>query len=251
MQNTQCVHVHQLTKVYGKGVHKKTVCSKIDFCASEGSITGVLGANGAGKSTLLKTIAALQYPTTGSICVCNKTDFTEIRNISAFVPEIPLLHKNVTVLELLEMEAALYAHSLQEKNTALQYAIKSTELESVLSKKVAHLSKGFLQRTSLAKALVSNPRVLILDEFSSGLDPAHIVGIRKLLLELAKKRVIILSTHNIQEAELLCKHIYILHKGFVVAEGSAPEIVQKTKTAHLEEAFLKLTACEIPNKSEG
>ena len=145
------------------------------------------------------------------------------------------------MLDTLVQESDLWGFSQKEKKEAISFAVQSTSLVPVLSQKIARLSKGFLQRTSLAKALVSNPQVLVLDEFSSGLDPANKAGIQKVLLKLAKNKVVILSTHNIKDAQALCKNIYILHNGLVVASGDSTQIAKAAGARHLEEAFFLLT----------
>ena len=127
------------------------------------------------------------------------------------------------------------------KDYNIERVVKQLELQSVIDKKTSILSKGFKQRVSIAKAIVFNPKVLVLDEFSGGLDPAQIVSIRKLIQNIAKDCITILSTHHIEDALSLCTYIYIINQGHIVSSGTPQEITNNTHTANLEEAFLCLT----------
>ena len=235
------VNTVSFTKVYGSKKHQYKACDSIDFIAEKGSITGILGPNGAGKSTLLKALSGMHYATTGSVSVCGKSDGFEIRQIIGYVPETPDLDKTLSVKETLYQEAFLHGMEETKISDAVKKIVHELELEEVLSKKVSTLSKGFKQRTSLAKAMVHNPKVLILDEFSGGLDPAQTVSIRNTLKSISKSCITILSTHHIDEAVQLCDYLFILHHGKVTAKGSPADIIDATGKNNLEEAFLWLT----------
>lgn len=227
------VELVSFSKFYGK----KTACENINFTAREKSITGILGPNGAGKSTLLKAIGGECYPTLGLVSVCNKTNPDEIRFVTGYVPELPSLEPGMTVKDVLCLQADLYKLTESEQKKAVQYAVDFCGLDEVLSKKCRTLSKGFKQRVSLAKALCSNPKVLILDEFSAGLDPLQIAEMRKKIKEYSGNATVIFSTHHIEEAEYLCDYIYIIADGKICAHGTKKDLIEFTKTNCLEDAY--------------
>lgn len=229
------VKIESFTKKYAN----KIACNNLDFVAEEACITGLLGPNGAGKSTLLKTICGEIYPTTGSVSVCGFSTADEIKKVVGYVPETPELEGNLTVRETLVLEANLY--SVQNPETSIEKALGICQLEEVVSCKVKNLSKGYRQRVSLAKAICTNPKVLVLDEFSAGLDPNQNAQLRKNIRKLSEKTTVIFSTHHIEEAVSLCKDIYILKEGTVAAHGTAESIARENGCDNLEEAFLKIT----------
>ena len=226
------VELISFCKDYGKF----SACKNINFYAEKNSITGILGPNGAGKTSVLKAICGLHYQTSGTVRICGTEETDEFKKLTAFVPEVPELDSSLTVKETLFFEAEI---SGQKKNEA-----KLTEicgLEKVFNKKVSGLSKGFKQRTSLAKAVCRLPKILVLDEFSAGLDPAQIASFRKKLKVLSSSMTIIFSTHHIEEAVSLCNIIYIISNGEVAACGTEKEIVKKFNCKNLEEAFILAT----------
>lgn len=235
------VTAESFSKVYGHGRHKVMACSCIDFRAEDGGITGLLGANGAGKTSLLKALCGMHYASSGTVRVCEETDSAIIRRIAGFVPETPELDGALTVKETLHQEALLHGIIKSRVFIEVERVLKSLELEEVLNKKTSVLSKGFRQRLSLAKALVFNPKVLILDEFSGGLDPAQIISVRNLIKSFSKSGTVILSTHNIEEAHALCSYIYIMNRGKIIANGTAEDITVSTGKKTLEDAFIWLT----------
>ena len=233
-----CVELTQFSKAYGKNETKVYACRDIDFRAESGHITGILGPNGAGKSTLLKAICGVHYADSGTVSVCGYNTLSQIRDLCGYVPETVSLYGNITVHEALFMEASIRNVSKEDKIKYIKDAVAYLGIETVLSKKIKTLSKGFKQRVSLALALSYNPKVLVLDEFSSGLDPEQVVDLRKTIRKLAKNKVVILSTHRIEEAEELCDVIYILKSGKALCNGSVKSLTQATNTKTLEDAYL-------------
>ena len=134
-------------------------------------------------------------------------------------------------------KAFIYCYNLEK-------VILDCDLSNVLSKKIGSLSKGFKQRVSFAAALIHDPANLILDEPMGGLDPAQIIQFRKLIKKIAETKTVLISTHLMQEVEALCSCVYILSKGKIVISGSEQDIIQKTKSASIEDAFLKVTGTE-------
>ena len=242
------VELKDFTKVYSKGRNQITACKNINFKAERGKITGLLGLNGAGKSTILKALSGAHYPSQGKVIVYGSEDNAYIRSITGLVPETPYSDPSLTVMETLLFESQLHGISDKEGMKYIENAIKLFDLDAVLFQKVSTLSKGYLQRTVFAKVLCYNPQVLILDEFSTGLDPAQIVNMKKTIKALSKDKTVILSTHHIYEAVALCDYIYIIHKGSILSQGSISEILTQTGRKNLEEAFMYLTKEDV--KSE-
>ena len=227
----------------------KSYSSKSDFAVrnvsmtcNRGEITGLLGLNGEGKTTILKAITARHFATSGEVSVdgVNPSENLEkVRNLTGFVEEEPKLPKEFTVAEYLTQVANLHEHSLRCEEQSDETI--SLSLEELLPKKIGTLSKGQRQRVNFAQALIYNPKVLVLDEPASGLDPAQILNMRALVKSLKNDRTILLSTHLMQEVEALCDKIYILHGGKIVAYGTPDEISKKQNCKNLEEAFFRLT----------
>lgn len=235
------IDIKNFSKFY-ENKNQKAACIKINFQAKLGDIVGILGPNGAGKSTLLKTICGIQYPSSGQINIFGKSQLHEFRKICAYVPEVPELNKNLTVKESLFFASNLTDFKTDAIKKNIKTAIEISELEEVLNKKISSLSKGFLQRTSLALAICKNPKVLILDEFSAGLDPLQNLKIQNQIKNLAKNKIIILSSHNLEESQKLCSKFYILKQGQIVSFGTLQEILSQSKSSSLEDAYIKLTS---------
>lgn len=242
---TDEVSASSLTKIYGKKNRRSVALDRVDFRAERGGITGILGLNGAGKSTLLKALAGAHYATSGAINVCGSSLPVEFRRLVGFVPESPSLDPRLTVSEILMRGAMIHGLSAASCGRAVRSAARTCGIEDVLLSRAGSLSKGYAQRVSLALALSWSPRVLILDEFSGGLDPAQQAVLKAELRKLSSSMTIILSTHHMAEAEELCSRIYILSGGRVRAEGSAEELISLCGASDLEDAFLRLTGNDV------
>ncbi len=230
---TEEVCVKDFCKIFGKGRNQKTACSNINFQAKSGEVTGIIGPNGAGKSTLLKAICGYFLPSSGSITKPER---------SVFIPEYPDFEcENQNVYEYLFFHSLLSGIKKEAVLSLVKKALSDCDLLEVAASKLSVLSKGFRQRVEVARAIVCNPSLIVMDEFSSGLDPIQIVNMKKLIKGLSKSKVFILSTHNIDYALKLCHKIYILNRGQVVAQGTADEIIGISRQQNLEAAFVKLT----------
>ncbi len=246
-------------KYFTKKYNDFSAVSDISFTCQKGKITGILGPNGAGKTTILKAVSGRHLATSGSVLVENieAADETEkIRNLTGFVTEEPELPGEYNVFEYLESVLLLHAGkklneflSAGSENHVLNL-LKNLSINELFSKKIKKLSKGQKQRVNFAQALIYNPPVLILDEPATGLDPSQIIKMRKFVISQKKIRTIILSTHIMQEAENLCDEILILSSGKKAAEGTIQEIIEKTKSKNLEDAFFKLTQNQNNESSE-
>lgn len=218
------IEVTHLVKKYGK----HTAVNDISFSVKEGEILGFLGPNGAGKSTTMNMMTGYLSSTSGDIKI-NGIDILENpidakKNIG-YLPEIPPLYMDMTVEEYLIFVAKLKKVSKSLLKQHVAEILKRVEIEHVQKRLIKNLSKGYKQRVGLASALIGNPKVLILDEPTVGLDPKQIIEMRNLIKELSQKHTIILSSHILSEISAICDKILIIKNGSKVALDS-PENLQ-------------------------
>ena len=215
------VIVNQLTKVYGTQI----AVNHISFTAEPGKIVGFLGPNGAGKSTTMKMITGFIPPTDGTATVCGfdiNTHSMDVRKCLGYLPENNPLYLDMYVKEFLGFVAGL--QQLNNVESRIKEMIEQTGLEREQYKKISQLSKGYRQRVGLAQAMLHDPKVLILDEPTTGLDPNQLVEIRKLIKQLGKEKTVILSTHIMQEVEAVCDQVVIINKGLIVANDETKNL---------------------------
>ena len=238
------IELVNFTKIYPS--QKEPSVSDFSMKCQQGKITGLLGLNGAGKTTVLKAICGRHFASGGKVFV-DEIDASEecekVRSLTGFITEEPNFPPEYSVAEYLKMRAALASASIcvhpRQKN--ILDLIKKLSLEELLPKKLKALSKGQRQRVNFAQALIHSPSVLVIDEGTSGLDPAQILSMRNLIKSLKNDHTILLSTHLMQEVESLCDDIYIIHHGKCLAAGSKEDILRQTSSKNFEEAFFRLT----------
>lgn len=231
---------------FSKTYKNFTAVSDVSFSCEKGKITGILGPNGAGKTTVLKAICGRHLATGGSVLVENldaAEETEKIRSLCGFVTEEPELPGEYNVFEYLESVFLLHTGK-KFKDIDSKYIsnlFEELSLNELLGKKIKSLSKGQKQRVNFAQALIYNPKVLVLDEPATGLDPSQIIRMRKFVLSQKESRTVILSTHLMQEVEALCDEVLILDQGKIAARGTIQEILKSTNSKNLEEAFFALT----------
>jgi ABC-2 type transport system ATP-binding protein len=195
----------------------------VSFAVNPGEIVGFLGQNGAGKSTTMRIIAGVIGASSGRVTLGGHdvaTDAIAARRLLGYLPERPPLHPEMTVREVLRFVAEL--HDVARAEAAVEAVMARTGLVAEADTRVAHLSKGFRQRVGLAQALVHQPKILVLDEPQSGLDPGQRRELRDLLRALAGDGVaVLLSTHVLLEAEQICDRVVLIHRGRVAAPVEA------------------------------
>ena len=216
----------------------------ISFTAKEGEVVGIIGPNGAGKTTLLRMIAGIMEPTSGEVLIDSKThqeDMIGIKKKIAFLSGNTKLYKDISPYELLEMTGSYYEVDKKTLEKRIKAIVKKFNMESFLHQKIATLSTGQSQRTSIARCLVHNPEYYILDEATSGLDVISSKSILDFIKEVKEEnKCIIYSTHYMEEAENICDKIVMINKGKVIAQGTPTEICKKTKTTNLRDSFFVL-----------
>ncbi len=212
------INISNLSKNYGE----QTVLNNIGFEIGEGEVVGFLGPNGAGKTTTMKIIAGALSYNVGSVKVCGlevKDNTLQTNALIGYLPEQNPLYPEMYVKEYLLFVAE--THGIDKgKEKLVDELIDKVGLRPEFHKKIGQLSKGYRQRVGLAQALVPNPKVLILDEPTTGLDPNQLEEIRNLIRELGKDRTVILSTHIMQEIKAICNRVIIINKGEIVADYS-------------------------------
>lgn len=225
------LQLDNVTKKYGQ----QTALNRICFSVKEPGIVGFLGPNAAGKSTTMKIITGYLPFDEGTVKVkgMDVTKHTrEVKQIIGYLPEHNPLYVDMYVKEFLEFCARLYGINRPMRKVAEM--IDRVGLEKEQRKKIRMLSKGYRQRVGLAHAMIHDPRILILDEPTTGLDPNQVVEIRNLIKEISKEKLVMFSTHIMQEVELLCKDVIIIHQGNIVAQGPMNIIKERTSGHVLE-----------------
>jgi len=210
------ISISNLSKNYGT----QTVLNNIGFEIGEGEVVGFLGPNGAGKTTTMKILAGSLSYNTGSVKVCGlevKTNTLKTNALIGYLPEQNPLYPEMYVKEYLLFVAE--THGIDKgKEKLVDELIDKVGLRPEFQKKIGQLSKGYRQRVGLAQALIPNPKVLILDEPTTGLDPNQLEEIRSLIRELGKDRTVLLSTHIMQEIKAICNRVLIINQGEIVAD---------------------------------
>ena len=204
----------------------------IDFTINHGEVVGFLGANGAGKSTTLKILTGYLTPTSGDVSINGlniNDDSHEIKKIVGYLPESNPLYMEMFVYDLLKFTANTRGIFGDDFKSALDRVVEQCGLKEVIHKKVGECSKGYKQRVGLACAMIHNPKILILDEPVTGLDPNQIIEIRKLIKKLGKEKLELMSSHILQEIEATVDRIIIIDQGQIVADGSTKKLINKHK----------------------
>lgn len=238
---------------FSKSYEKNLFAVKnVNLKAENGQITGLLGLNGTGKTTIIKAITGNHFATSGKILITEKNGFKfnieenieKAKKIIGYVPEQIFFPNRLKVEEYISLVKMQFSVSDED----LEKTINLCGLSEVLSKKIGTLSKGYRQRLGFAQALIHNPENIVLDEPVNGLDPAQIIQMRKIIKKIAETKTVIISTHLMQEVEALCTKIYILNNGSIAIAGTEQEILLKTGTKNIENAFLKATGKESDEK---
>lgn len=221
MEN-KIVSVHRLGHCYGT----HWAVRDLDLDISDTGVTGLLGANGAGKSTTMNMICGVLTPTEGEICINGinlKQHPVEARKLIGFLPQKPPLYPDLTVHEYLTHCAHLHLMNPREVNRAVQRAKEKCIISHFSNRLIKSLSGGYQQRVGIAQAIVHNPRFVVLDEPTNGLDPNQIVEIRNLIREIAEEHAVLLSTHILPEIEATCQEIKMIESGRLVFSGTMEE----------------------------
>ena len=220
------IEIQQLSKSFGD----QLVLDNVSFQANPGQVLGFLGPNGAGKSTTMKIITGFLQADSGEALVNGISVEKHSRIISkliGYLPEHNPLYEEMYIPEFLSFIGGLYQMKRNVRNERVKIVMEQCGLTHE-HKRIGNLSKGYKQRVGLAKSLVHDPEIIILDEPTTGLDPNQLVEIRHLIKEISKNKTLILSTHIMQEVEILCDKVVIINKGKLVAQDSLQNLKAST-----------------------
>lgn len=225
----------------------KTAVDKLNLTVYEGEIFGLLGANGAGKTTTIRMLTGLSELTDGDAFIFDysiKSDLDKIKPLINISTQETAVAENLTVKENLELIAKIYGIDKQEMQKTTDDIINSLELNEVSSQKAKTLSGGWQRRLSIAMALITNPKIVFLDEPTLGLDVLARRELWKVIQKLKSRVTIILTTHYLEEVEALCDRIAIMTDGKIKALGTAEELKKSVNKTNLEDAFVEIVGGE-------
>ncbi|MGE5518973.1 MAG: gliding motility-associated ABC transporter ATP-binding subunit GldA [Candidatus Dadabacteria bacterium] len=228
------IRVQNLTKIYGE----QRAVDNISFTIQQGEIVGFLGPNGAGKSTTMKMITGYLQADAGAISVSDidvNRDPLAAKKKIGYLPESNPLYYEMYVAEYLGFIADV--HKITDKKDAINKVIEQVGLSPERKKKLGQLSKGYKQRVGLAAALLHDPEVLILDEPTSGLDPNQIVEIRQVIKEQGRNKLVLFSSHILQEVEAICDRVIIINRGKIVADDKLSNLHKRSVTNVVKVSF--------------
>lgn len=220
------IEIRNVDKFYGR----KQALKKVNLTIHQGMF-GLLGRNGAGKTTLMKSLATLHSIQSGSIKVCGIPieNAKEIRSITGYLPQDFSMYPSMTVLESLDYLGVLSGMDKALREKRIKMLLKRVNLTEHKHKKVRALSGGMKRRLGIAQALLHDPKVLIVDEPTAGLDPEERIRFRNLLCEVAEERIVILSTHIVGDIEATCEDIAIMNSGKILWQGTVSELLSNAE----------------------
>lgn len=222
------IKVENLTKTF----ENFTAVNDLSFEVAPGEVLGFLGPNGAGKSTTMKMITGFIEPTAGKVTVCGESvqEYPQAaQSIMGYLPEGAPAYGEMTVANFLSFIADIRGLKGSEKAQRIETVVAQVELETVLNKPIETLSKGFARRVGLAQAIMHNPKILILDEPTDGLDPNQKHQVRELIKGLAKDKIVIISTHILEEVSAVCSRALIIRQGQKVLDGKPDELERQSR----------------------
>jgi len=249
------IQLSNVVKLYGD---IKAV-DNVSFNIKKGEIVGFLGQNGAGKSTTMNMITGYISSSSGTITIDGHDILKhpeQAKKLIGYLPEQPPLYMDMTVMEYLQFVCELKGVKKKEIKTQISKALETTKLMSVKKRIIGNLSKGYKQRVGLAQTLCGNPKILILDEPTVGLDPNQIVEIRETIKQLGKTHTVILSSHILYDVADVCNRIIIIDKGEVIVDDSIEHLLGSTKDMELLirvrgnkkkvlDSLNKIASCEV------
>jgi ABC-2 type transport system ATP-binding protein len=225
------IEINQLTKKFEQVI----AVDDLTFNVSEGEVLGFLGPNGAGKSTTMKLITGFLAASSGTVKV-DGFDISEnpmaVKSLIGYLPEGAPSYGDMTTTEFLNFLAQIRGYRGDEITRRVDYVVSEVALSSVAHQTIDTLSKGFKRRVGLAQAIMHDPKVLILDEPTDGLDPNQKHHVRELIKNLAKDKIVVISTHILEEVTAVCSRAIIISEGKIVADGTPADLESQSKYHH-------------------
>ncbi|MCD7752016.1 MAG: ABC transporter ATP-binding protein [Lachnospiraceae bacterium] len=250
------ITVEHLTKMYGNF----TAVSDLSFEINEGHVYGFLGPNGAGKTTTMNIMTGCLSATDGTVKIDGHDIFEEpdqAKKLIGYLPEQPPLYLNETPVEYLTFVGEAKGLRGAELKKQIEEVMEQTKITDMRNRRISALSKGYKQRVGIAQALLGNPKVIILDEPTVGLDPIQIIEIRDMIKDLGQHHTVILSSHILSEVQAICDEIMIISHGNLVAFGEPEKLTNEllspneiTITADADETRVKEILCGVQHITE-
>jgi ABC-2 type transport system ATP-binding protein len=216
-----------------KSIKDTKILKNISLELNDGEILGLLGPNGAGKTTLMRIITGYYKQNNGEIIlddkIINSQNIESLKKQIGYLPESNPLYEDMTVEEYLKFCLNLHGIKKDEQDLKIKEVIEACSIKDRLKDEIKTLSKGLKQRVGLAAALIHDPKILILDEPTTGLDPNQILEIRELIKKITKNKTIMISTHIMQEVEAICDRVIIINKGEIVLSSNIADIKSETE----------------------
>jgi len=240
MANDRIVEINSLVKRFGE----LTALDEVSFNVNKGEIFGLIGPNAAGKTTTLRILATLLLPTSGRVRIFGYDvveEASKVRRLISYLAEDAGTYRNLAGYEYLSIVARIYFRSKRDIEEAVEEAVRISGLGDRIMDKMKTYSKGMKRRIQVARALMTRPKIAILDEPTAGLDVFHAQHVRDLIKRhISNGGSLILSSHNMLEVEHLCTRLAFIHKGRIITEGEPEEIKVMYGASNLEEAFLEV-----------
>ncbi|GJM14360.1 MAG: ABC transporter ATP-binding protein [Pseudohongiella sp.] len=234
------IEISNLTKKF----NQFTAVNNLSFSVAEGEVLGFLGPNGAGKSTTMKILTGFLAPSSGTVRIDNY-DISEsplqAKGLIGYLPEGAPSYGDMTVLEFLNFIANVRGYRGSEVAQRVERVINEVDLHSVANQTIETLSKGFKRRVGLAQAIMHDPKVLVLDEPTDGLDPNQKHHVRSLIKNLSQDKIVIISTHILEEVTAVCSRAIIIDQGAIVADGTPSELESRSRLHHAVSLTLEST----------
>ena len=220
---------------------------EISFSVAKGEVLGFLGPNGAGKSTTMRMITGFMPPTSGTAVICGHDichDPVAAKACIGYLPESAPSYRAMSVEEFLAFIARMRGFSGREAKARVEAAIEKAHLEPVVRKTIDTLSKGYRQRACFAQAIIHDPKVLIMDEPTDGLDPNQKFTVREMIREMAAEKAIVISTHILEEVDAVCTRAIVIADGQIKADGTPAKLKSMDPSGRLDVVFRALTVAK-------
>lgn len=238
------IEIKNLTKQFGA----VRAVDDLSFNVGEGEVLGFLGPNGAGKSTTMKMLTGFLMPTSGKVVVCGfdmHESNIEAKKLIGYLPEGAPSYGEMNVIDFLRFIAEVRLPHSKNREKVIDDVINKIALGSVAHQTIDTLSKGFRRRVGLAQAILHDPKVLILDEPTDGLDPNQKHQVRQLIKNMAKDKIVIISTHILEEVGAVCTRAIIINHGKLIIDETPTALASRSPTGQLDAVFRSLTEIEV------
>ena len=235
------IEISNLVKTFGL----LTAVDNLSFQVESGEVLGFLGPNGAGKSTTMKMITGFLAPCAGTINVCGhpvEGDAREAKQHIGYLPEGAPSYGEMTAQQFLSFIADVRQLTGAHRKDRIDTVIQQLHLEKVINRPIETLSKGFKRRVGLAQAILHDPRVLILDEPTDGLDPNQKYEVRELIKGMAKDKIVVISTHILEEVDVICSRAIIIANGGILVDDTPQALLAQSPNGRLDDVFRQVTA---------